>query len=160
MTEALSRDQRKLMNGNHERTKSAWYLLRALLCLRVRVRGCETQRPRRCCRHAQLRTASDTSIRIAIPTEATEGICGRIDHAGEVEDDHFLKTRVEVSSGGPQSVTVEHLVNTRIKGNRAVRPPARIAKDREAEASGKRTETCDERWSAVTVTGVRAPLFA
>src|SRR6266699_510520 len=146
------------MVRDYKRTHRARYLRRALLGLRIGIRGRETQRARRCCRQAQLRTASDASIRIAIPTEATERICCRIDHAGEVEDDHFLKTCIEVSRRGPQSVTVERLVNAHIKGDRAIRPQARIAKDGVAETSKESAEALKKRWRAVTATGVSAQL--
>src|SRR6266403_220782 len=74
------------MIGNHESTKRTGHLLGALLRLRKRVCGGKIQRACRCGIQTQLRSASDTSVCIAIPTETAEGICCRVDSAGETKE--------------------------------------------------------------------------
>src|SRR6266700_6233460 len=140
------------MIGDHKSTKCAGHLLGALLRLRKRVCGGKIQRARRCGIQTQLRSASDTAVCIAIPTETAEGICCRVDSARAVEDDHFLKLGVEISCRGPQSVLVKCLIDARIKGDRTIRFQARIAKDGETKETVERgAKAFKKRWRPVTV---------
>src|SRR6266403_5477877 len=140
------------MIGNHESTKRAGHLLCALLRLRKSVCGGKIQRGRRCGIQTQPRSASDTSVCIAITTETAEGICCRVDSAGEVEDDHLLKLGVEISCRGPQSVLVKCLIDARIKGDRTIWFQARIAKDGETKETIERgAKAFKKRWRPVTV---------
>src|SRR5437667_8383288 len=140
------------MIGDHESTKCAGHLLGALLRLRKRVCGGRIQRARRCGIQTQLRSASDTAVCIAIPTETAEGICCRVNSAGEVEDDHFLKFGVEISCRSPQSVLVQRLIYARVKGNGTIRFETRIAKDGETKETVERgAKAFKKRWRPVTV---------